>query len=86
MKEDNAPLVLYYFQSCPFCIKVLEYMKSSNIVIPMHDILVDPEAMDQLIRIGGKQQVPCLVVGGKALYESEDIMMWFEKHGDPYKN
>ena len=34
--------------------------------------------MDQndLVRIGGKKQVPCLVINGKPLYESDDIIAY----------
>ena len=85
MKGHDARLVLYHFASCPYCIKVREYLKHRHIVIPMRDILLDPDALDQLISVGGKQQVPCLVVGGKALYESQDIIMWFENQWDHNK-
>ncbi|MDR2716000.1 MAG: glutathione S-transferase N-terminal domain-containing protein, partial [Coriobacteriaceae bacterium] len=29
-----------------------------------------------LIKIGGKKQIPCLVIEGKALYESDDIIAY----------
>ncbi len=32
--------------------------------------------MNDLVRVGGKKQVPCLVVGGKPLYESDDIIAY----------
>ena len=30
----------------------------------------------ELIRVGGKQQVPCLFIDGKPMYESLDIVEW----------
>lgn len=33
----------------------------------------------ELIDIGGKPQVPCLVIDDKAIYESDDIIQWFKK-------
>jgi len=35
---------------------------------------------DELIKIGGMSQVPCLVIDGKALYESLDIIEWFKRN------
>ena len=29
---------------------------------------------------GGKRQVPCLFIDGKPLYESSDIIAWFEQN------
>jgi len=71
-------LVLYKFDSCPFCMKVMRYLQERDISIPMKDILIDTAARDELITIGGKSQVPCLVIGDQPLYESDDIINWFE--------
>lgn len=30
--------------------------------------------------MGGKRQVPCLFIDGKPLYESSDIIAWFEQN------
>lgn len=42
------------------------------------DIVQDPEAAKELVQVGGKQQVPCLFIDGKPLYESLDIISWLE--------
>ena len=73
-------LVLYHFPSCPFCQYVMRYLDKRNIKISMKDILENKTYKEELIRIGGKSQVPCLVIDGKALYESVDIVKWFEKN------
>ena len=44
----------------------------------MRDVL-NPGVYDELIAIGGKQQVPCLVIDGKALYESSDIVAYLRQ-------
>lgn len=74
----NKELTLYYFDSCPFCIRVLRYLDGRGINIPMKNTMQDAGARDELINIGGKGQVPCLVIDGEALYESSDIVDWFE--------
>ncbi len=73
-------LVLYYKPTCPFCIKVLNYLKSRGIEVPMRDIVADADAAATLVKVGGKRQVPCLFIDGKPLYESSDIIAWFEQN------
>ncbi len=75
-------LILYHFASCPFCIKVQRYLDANNISIETKDIMTDPNAKDELMSLGGKTQVPCLNINGRALYESDDIIHWFETHYD----
>jgi len=55
-------------------------MQQAGITIPMKDTQVNPGNRDELIKIGGKGQVPCLVIDGKALYESNDIIDWMKKN------
>ena len=73
-------LKLYYMKTCPFCQRVLDYLAQSNISVPLKDINDSVENRKELIDIGGKAQVPCLVIDGKALYESLDIIEWFKNH------
>ena len=37
-----------------------------------------PEIRQELIAIAGKTQVPCLVVNGQPMHESDDIIIWLE--------
>lgn len=73
-------LVLYMKPTCPFCVKVIKYLDSRNISVKMKNLSENPSYIDELIQIGGKKQVPCLVIDGKPLYESDDIIEWFENH------
>ena len=82
---QTTSLELYKFDRCPYCIMVMEYLKRRHITVPLRDILTDPGCLEALVRIGGKRQVPCLMINGKALYESENIIQWFEKHRDSHE-
>ncbi len=73
-------LTLYHYMSCPYCQRVRAYLENSGISVAMKDIQRDPAARDALIQIGGKGQVPCLVIDGLALYESSDIIDWFTEN------
>lgn len=65
---------LYVKTSCPYCAKVESFMESNGIELQIHNIDTDAAARSYLIENGGKRQVPCLFVDGKALYESNDII------------
>lgn len=76
----NRQLTLYHMPSCPYCLKVRRYMEAHDIEIPLRDITADPAARDQLKRVGGKVQVPCLFIDGTPLYESDDIIAYLSTH------
>ncbi|MBI3602203.1 MAG: glutathione S-transferase N-terminal domain-containing protein [Candidatus Omnitrophica bacterium] len=73
-------LTLYHFAGCPYCQRVKDYLSQEGIRIPMKDIRQNPLDQEELIKIGGKGQVPCLVIDRRALYESMDIIEWFKKN------
>ncbi|MFW5998350.1 MAG: glutaredoxin family protein [Halanaerobiaceae bacterium] len=77
---DNSNLVLYYFPSCPYCQKVLRFLKRNNIEINLRNIHKDKAADKKLVEVGGKRQVPCLFIDGKPMYESDDIIEWFKNN------
>jgi glutaredoxin len=68
--------------ACPYCQRVRDFLAKENITVPMKDTRENPAYREELIKIGGKPQVPCLVIDGKALYESLDIIEWFKKSYD----
>ena len=73
-------LKLFVMESCPFCKKVMHYLKRNNLSVEILDINKDLKNKEELERIGGKVQVPMLLIDGKPLYESDDIIDWFKKN------
>ena len=73
-------LILYYKPTCPYCQKVLTFMESAGITLPLKNIAESINVREELIKIGGKPQVPCLVINGKAMYESDDIITWLKQN------
>jgi glutathione S-transferase len=57
---------------------VLAVLDRLSVELKMRDIRSEDGARDDLIAIGGKGQVPCLVIDGKPMYESGDIVTWLE--------
>lgn len=76
-----ADLVLYYMPGCQYCQKVLRFMEQKGIKLPMmKNTGADPKLREELIKIGGKGQVPCLVINGRPMYESDDIIEWLSEN------
>lgn len=74
-------LELFKFDTCPYCQKVMRYIKESNRNdIEYHDILDDESSYKRLISVGGMDQVPCLFIDGQPLYESDDIVEWLKNN------
>ena len=74
-------LKLFMKVTCPFCQKVFrEIERSGRTDIEMHDIIASQEDEQELIRVGGKRQVPCLFIDGKPMYESDAIVKWLQEN------
>ena len=73
-------LSLYFYDSCPFCQYVLRYLETTDIEVKFRNTLEDQQAYKELLEIGGKTQVPCLVIDGEPLYESIYIVEWLKDY------
>ena len=77
----NPKLDLYMFETCPYCRRVLNAIEESGRTdIELHNIHKSAEDRKMLIEVGGMEQVPCLFIDGKPLYESLDIIAWLKAH------
>ena len=74
-------LTLYVKTGCPYCIKVLNTGKELEIEFEERNIKDDAVAND-LIKRGGKRQVPYLVDSEREIemYESADIDVYLSEH------
>lgn len=86
MNELVANIELYEFETCPYCIKVRRFLEGAGVELVRRDAKTEPYK-SELIRGGGKHQVPCLKITGsdgavKWMYESDDIIAFLgEKLG-----
>lgn len=73
-------LELFYKDSCPFCQKVFRFIDKHELrdKIELHDIVKDDSAKKRLVDEGGMNQVPCLFIDGKPMYESSDIIAFLK--------
>lgn len=70
-------LELYILETCPYCKRVMDYFDENKIKYKVHDISNKSE-LDDLILIGGKEQVPYLYDHENhiGIYESETIIKY----------
>lgn len=73
-------LDFYYFDSCPYCQRVLRIIEKHNIKVSYKDIHNGTAHLQKLLLITGKKTVPCLFIDGNPMHESLDIMNWLEKN------
>lgn len=77
----QAPVLeLYYYDSCPFCQRVLSVIKKNNIKVDYKDIHEGTTNLQKLTQITGRRTVPCMFIDGEPMHESADIMKWLEKN------
>ena len=55
-------LVLYKYDACPFCMRVIWTIDRLGLPIELRDIRKDPAADADLRKIGGKRQVPMMTI------------------------
>ncbi|MBX9923487.1 MAG: glutathione S-transferase N-terminal domain-containing protein [Rhabdochlamydiaceae bacterium] len=78
--RENPQLLLYYLPWCPYSQKVLDHLKQMHKTLPMKNLQQDNKGKEELRKIGGKAQVPCLIINGKAMYESATIIQWLSQN------
>lgn len=79
--QQCQSLVLYQYQTCPFCIKVRQEMRRLSLNIQRVD--AQPQGPDRtaLLQHGGQAKVPCLKItdpsgSSQWLYDSDKIVAY----------
>ncbi len=67
---------LYVKSTCGFSLKARNARENFHLAdaIALKNVDEDASAKAELIKVGGKDQAPCLVVDGKPMYEADDIV------------
>jgi glutaredoxin len=78
-----APLKLYHKAHCSWCHKAREILDTRGYRYEAVEILENPAAFDEMIRLSGQSFVPVLVAGGKILadFGPEELEAFLQKHG-----
>ena len=72
-------LELFILETCPYCLKVMNFLNEKGMEYQKIDIK-NKESEDSLIQIGGKRQVPFLIDTDRnvQMYESSDIIEYLK--------
>ena len=72
---------LYVKSRCGFSLRALNARANLHLEdrVPVKNITEDPNAHAALETLAGKTQVPCLVVDGRPMYESDEIVLHIAK-------
>ena len=73
-------LILYHFEACPYCAKVRNAVAELGIELEMRDTRQSEACREELLVLTGKTQVPCLVIDGRPMHESDDIVRYLKKN------
>ncbi len=73
---------LYILETCPYCRKVMSFFDENNIEYNKKNI-ADKTNRDELMKLGGHEQVPFLFDTQKSngMYESDDIIKYAMSRG-----
>jgi glutaredoxin-like YruB-family protein len=68
-------VIVYSTPSCPFCIRVKQYLKDNNVIFEDIDVSTDHEKADIMIKKSGQMGVPVLDVEGAIIvgFDKEKI-------------
>lgn len=84
VSSQTTSFSLYHYLSCPFCAYTRSAMKHIDIEVEERDIARNSTYRAELIKGGGRAQVPCLRIESKGkvrwLYESQDIVRYLQRH------
>lgn len=77
--RECRDLILYQYQTCPFCIKVRREIGRLSLNIETRDAQQQGRNRDDLLSGGGRTKVPCLKITDQAgssqwMYESDAII------------
>jgi len=71
---------LYTYPHCPYCVKVRQAFAQMGVKYEEVNAERGTPGSAELVKLGGKQQVPFLINGGTMMYESDDIINYAQKN------
>ena len=71
-------LEFYYYDFCPFCVRVKKTIKKLNIKVTYCNTMEDPSCEQKLFTDTGRRTVPCLYIDNIPMHESSEIISWLQ--------
>ncbi len=82
-EPDRDTLALYYFDGCPFCVRVRRAIDALGVEVELRNIYEDPKHLEDLREARGRTTVPVLRINGtdgqeRWMPESADIVRYLQ--------
>lgn len=58
---------IYSTPTCPYCVRVKEYLKHKNIDFQNIDVSTDNKGLEEMVSLTGQMGVPVVVIDGKVV-------------------
>ncbi len=72
--SNQAKVEVYYWTTCPHCIKLRSFLDGKGIEYIGHDITGDPAGKDKLAELtGGPKTVPQIFINGDYFGDEDDL-------------
>lgn len=77
---------LFVTTFCVYCKPIVKRIEEENLNIEVVNLSENREEQKTLLEVGGKMQVPMLLIGeDEGMYESMDIMNWIDENLEELK-
>jgi glutaredoxin 2 len=80
--ENTTQYSLYYYDSCPFCARVLRALDQVNVDVELRNVMSDSNHRTALQQATKRTTVPCLRIDNGSdsewMFESMDIMRFLQ--------
>lgn len=63
---------VYSTPTCPYCIRVKEYLKQKNVVFQHIDVSQDKTSLEEMVTLTGQMGVPVIVI-------DENVVVGFDR-------
>ncbi len=58
---------VYSTSTCPWCIRVKQFLKENNVVFEDYDVGIDQSKADEMVKASGQMGVPVLDIQGEII-------------------
>jgi glutaredoxin 3 len=63
-KKETAEVTVYSTNSCPWCVKVKDFLKENNVAYNDVNVTEDPKALEEMVDKSGQRGVPVIDIKG----------------------
>ncbi|PIQ91093.1 MAG: NrdH-redoxin [Candidatus Omnitrophica bacterium CG11_big_fil_rev_8_21_14_0_20_41_12] len=60
-------VIVYSTPSCPWCIRLKQFLKENNVLFSDRDVAADKPAADEMVKKSGQMGVPVLDIEGEII-------------------